>query len=231
VQLSLFQSQPEPDPSHPSYLKAFRLLEKHLPAASLEQASRAVAGEEVVLKISRGRATKSGDFRPGREGTPDRISVNKTLTPAAFLVTLLHELAHVRVHRRFTPSRSLFRRRVKKYQPHGTEWKDEFRLLMAPYLRPDIFPEEVLEALSRHMQNPRASTFSDLRLSRVLGGHDENPDLVSLELLPLGTVFEIPSGRRFVKQEKKRKRFLCLCLNNKRKYFVSPLAKVKVITS
>jgi SprT protein len=231
VQLSLFQPQSEPVPSHPSYLKALRLLEKHLPPASLDQASRAVAGEEVVLKISPGRATKSGDFRPGHEGKSDRISVNKTLNPSAFLVTLLHELAHVRVHRRFTPSRSIFRRPKKKYQPHGTEWKDEFRVLMEPYLTLEVFPAEVLEALRRHMQNPRASTFSDLRLSRVLGGHEEDPGGLSLESLPQGTVFEIPSGRRFVKQEKKRKRFLCLCLDNKRNYLFSPLAKVKIITS
>ncbi len=231
MQLSLFHAHPKPDPPHPSYLKVARLLEPHLPPDALERAAHIVAAEAVVLKISRGRATKSGDFRPGRDGLPDRISVNRTLTAPAFLITLLHEVAHVRVHAKHRTGSWTIRNRKKWYQPHGAEWKSEFRELMDPFLSPEIFPEEVLSCLRVHMMNPRATTFSDLRLSRALGRLEPASGLVYLESLPEGTLFELPSGRRFVKGEKKRKRFLCLSPDNKRKYLVSPLVQVRVADS
>jgi SprT protein len=228
--LSLFYAHPVLDPPHPGFLKVLRLLEPYIPPAAAEGAALAVAGESVLLKISRGRATKSGDFRAGRNGQPDRISVNRTLTPPAFLITLLHEVAHARVHARHQHRSLVSGKRKKSYSPHGNEWKNEFRELLAPFLEPDIFPHEVLECLRAHLKNPRASTFSDLRLSRALAKLEPPSGLVYLESLPEGAQFEIPSGRKFIKGVKKRKRFLCVSLDNSRKYLVSPLAQVSVIT-
>ena len=92
----------------------------------------------------------------------------------------------------------------------------------------EIFPPDILSALGIHMQNPRAATFSDLRLSRAVENYDEDTGLILLETLPYGCFFETTTGRKFRKLEQRRKRFLCYCPGNKKNYLFSPVAKVRL---
>lgn len=166
------------------------------------------------LKIVRHRHSKSGDFRPAHNGNPPRITVNGDLSPSAFLITLIHELAHHTVQKKPRP------------RPHGIEWKSKFREMMQPFLISSVFPPEILIPLQKYMKNPLASTSADQNLSRALKNPEENNGQVHLENLPPDAVFRIHNGKTFRKKEKLRKRYRCICLQNQRIYLISPVAPV-----
>ncbi|MDZ7848645.1 MAG: hypothetical protein U5L96_18960 [Owenweeksia sp.] len=53
--------------------------------------------EPVMLKIVSPRKTKFGDYRfPQKRDPRHRISLNSNLNPFAFLITLIHEMAHLK---------------------------------------------------------------------------------------------------------------------------------------
>ena len=60
-----------------------------------------------------------------------------------------------------------------------------------------------------------------------LEGHQmhQNDDLVYLDELPINSVFKY-RGKRFIKIEKKRKRYLCECVSDKRNYLFVSHARV-----
>jgi hypothetical protein len=127
-----------------------------------------------------------------------------------FLLTYIHEVAHLEVHRQFG----------SRVEGHGQEWKDTFRQMLEPILNELIFPADLLVALRSHMTDPRASTFSDPELVRVLRQYDPHAHTQTyLADIPEGSIFGI-RGRWFKKGETKRTRVLCQEIRSKRKYFV-----------
>jgi hypothetical protein len=176
----------------------------------------------VQFRISRQRHTKTGDFRPAHQGNPARITINGNLNPYAFLITLIHELAH---HFCFEEQEKNGRRRGRR-EPHGKQWKAVFREMMEPLLNPWVFPPELLSELSRHMKNPKASATSDPALSRALKEYDQPSGGLCLEELPVNAIFHLHNGKRFRKGERLRKRYKCVSLNDGRAYLISPVAIV-----
>lgn len=179
---------------------------------------------KVNLLITWGRTSKSGDFRPPKNGSLPVISVNKTLNEYAFLITLVHEMAHFLVHKEH-PKPGILKRK-QRVQPHGVEWKNVFRQLMGPFLSREIFPEKILEVLTVHMRNPRASTYSDPLLARVLLQFDRSVAGILIEELTDGGRFTTTSGMLFRKEGKLRKRYRCLRLKDRKIYLFSPIARV-----
>lgn len=178
----------------------------------------------VHLLIARSRSSKSGDFRSPVSGSPPVISVNHSLNPYAFLITLLHEMAHFNV---FAGQRGgLLLKGRRRVPPHGELWKEEFRKLTGPFLVVEIFPEPLLEALKHHMKNPRAATHTDPHLARILLYYDRESHGILIESLAEGRVFRTASGMTFRKGEKLRKRYRCVKLPDMRVYLFSPLARV-----
>lgn len=174
------------------------------------------------LKFKKPRSSKLGDFRAplGYKGICC-ITLNGNLNPYQMLVTFVHELAHYHVYMDY-PKRRL--------EPHGEEWKQTFAQLLLPYLKPEIFPEDVIEALKQHLLHIKASSGADLNLAKVMKRYDRNPSgekLLTVDDLPEGTVFQLGNGLRFKKGPKKRTRYQCECLDNGRTYSVSGLAEVK----
>ncbi len=142
-------------------------------------------------------------------GTP-RITVNHDLSVHEFLITYVHEVAHLHVHQQYG-----FR-----VDPHGAEWKKSFQQLLAPLLTLNIFPEPVLSGLKEHMVNPKASTYSDSVLTKKLRSIDPRVKSVTLlSDLPEGSLFDF-QGRWFRKGKLKRTRVLCLEIKSKRQYLV-----------
>lgn len=223
MRLPLFQSAND---HSSSFLNFRQMLEGRVPDAALEQIARTFSLQQIRLKITRGRATKTGDFRPSQNGNPCAITINENLNPYACLITLIHELAHYQVYKSKMDRMFSVRRTRKNYSPHGKEWKETFRLLFFEYLTEDIFPAPVLNALMIHLENPKASTFSDQQLLRALAVYDAASGLVTVESLPEGSNFRTTTGRHFRKLEKKRTRYLCLCLDNRKRYLFSPIAQV-----
>ena len=182
----------------------------------------------VSLRISKARSSKFGDYRPPVKPLPARISVNRNLNKFDFLITLVHEMAHHEVCIENSTPFTLFgiRRKKRRARPHGKEWKNRYQQLMNPLIRESIFPEEVLPLLVNHFENPRSSSKSNSHLVIALKKYDAPDDSVFIESLNFNTEFSLPAGRTFRKQEKLRKRYRCICLDNGRTYLFSPLARV-----
>jgi len=192
------------------------ILAQYLPEAAVDNLLNRIIEKKVHLKITRNRKTKLGDYRPPARYANHRISVNYDLNPYAFLITLVHELAHLVVYEQFE----------NQVSPHGKEWKIAYREMMQEFLIPEIFPPELLKAVESSLYNAKASTFTDLELSRILKTYDKPNGQIVLESLPAETVFVTQGGKKFIKGEKLRKRYKCLNLQNRRLYLFQPLTPV-----
>jgi len=187
----------------------------HLPnQVSLTLVERLLEGKNVSVRIASPRKTKRGDYRHPLGSKPHLISVNGNLPPYSFLVTLVHEIAHLYVWERFG----------KKAKPHGIEWKRTFQGIMQPFLEEEIFPEHIKTPLARYLRNPAASTSGDMELYKALEyAHKKKVDTYLVEDVPDGDRFTLNDGRTFTKLYKLRKTFLCEEVSTGRKYRVSPL--------
>lgn len=172
--------------------------------------------DAVHFKIVPPRNTKLGDFRPGMHGQKSQITVNGDLNPYSFLITTLHEFAHLETFLKYGNS----------VKPHGEEWKSTYRNLLLPAIDSGLLPQDILNALVASLANTKASSCSDVRLSRVLKGYDKPKEgVVLLESLPKNTTFAL-QGKNFIKGELRRKRYLCEEVSGHRKYLVHALSEV-----
>ena len=188
---------------------------------------------QVQLRISKVRTSKFGDYRYPLKNSPARISVNRNLNRFDFLITLVHEMAHHEVYTESIPPIQVFGfpRRIRRPRPHGKEWKAHFQRLMVPLMTESIFPADVLHQLARYFENPRSSSKANEHLAILLKNYDVPDDLVYIESLPFDAVFALPSGKRFRKKEKLRKRYHCICLDNRKIYLFSPTARVLPVST
>lgn len=194
------------------------VLQKYLPERAVAPCFELIRTNRVHLKVVNERVTRHGDYRLMPDGS-HQITVNATLNQYRFLVTLVHEIAHLVAF-------ETYGRRIK---PHGREWKQTFQHLMLPFLRPDIFPSTLLPLLAGHFRNPKASSGTDTRLAVALKEFDPPSSHTLLMELPLGTVFRIKNGRTFKKGHKKVKRYQCVEVGSGRLYLFQPNAEVEVI--
>lgn len=185
------------------------LLEQHIPASAVNYCVELWEQKPFLFKLSKKRTSKSGDFTC-IQGRNPRITINKDLHPFEFLITYVHEVAHHHVHKNYG-----FRA-----EAHGTEWKRTFQELLAPLLTENVFPKDLLGRLSQHMSNPKASTYSDSDLTKLLRSKDPRTAMATLlSELPEGSVFDL-NGRWFKKGKLQRTRVLCLEVKSKRQFLV-----------
>ena len=198
------------------------LLKQHFPEASVARVGEMYEQRRFVLKFNRPRNSKLGDFRPPRTKTSIcHITLNLDLNPYQMLITYVHEVAHYDVYQQYGS---------RFVQPHGKEWQNRFSELLQPFMTETIFPNDILEALQKHLNHIKASSTTDLNLQRVLKQYDKHSETVTtVESVPDGARFVLKNGQVFQKGEKQRTRYKCLCENNGRWYFVSALAEAKVL--
>jgi SprT protein len=190
--------------------KVLAILQQHLPEHAISYCFNLWNERPFALKITKSRQTKVGDFTSKSDALHPRITLNHDLNPFTFLITYIHEVAHLHVFLQY-------RNRV---DPHGNEWKVTFQKLLQPVLTPEIFPEQILGVLTRHMQNPKASSFADSVLTRALRNFDKGSNTnIVLADLPEGSTFHL-NGRYFTKGKLKRTRILCKETKSKRNYLV-----------
>lgn len=193
-------------------------LSKYIPQPAVPLLATWVMEMNAHLRITRARNSKLGDYRHPYGGEGHRITINHNLNPFAFLITLVHEMAHLTAWNKYK----------NNVAPHGPEWKNEYKMLMREVVRLGVFPSDVYDALVKYMQNPAASSCSDDGLQRILRRYDTGPKTFEhLEELPENSLFALDNGMVMRKGPKLRKRFKCLEVNSKRYYMVSPLAEVK----
>ncbi|MCK9269323.1 MAG: hypothetical protein RBR47_12630 [Bacteroidales bacterium] len=193
------------------------ILIKYIPEAAFEQVYALMMRHGLRIVVTRHRKSKHGDFRPGVKGKPSIITINHSLNPFAFLITLLHEAAHQLVWEKYKRSVS----------PHGPEWKKKFHELLQPFVLQNIFPDGIASQLEQDHLSIKYSTSVDLPLARQLKEYDKpRQGLVLLETLPNQTQFRLPDGKEFIKLSRRRKNFLCVDVANQRQYIFNPLAEV-----
>ena len=199
------------------YQRNSEILKKYLPEQSIDIVARWIIEYDFKLKIKRERSTRLGDYTQPHSGLNHTITINHNLNKFSFLITLVHEVAHL----------VTYNHHKNRVNPHGSEWKQNFKSLMHPFLTPDIFPLEVFAALRKYMSNPAASSCTDVQLLRMLKLHDEDMSSIFIENLPIHTLF-LYNSRLFKKGEKVRKRYKCLDVEKKATYLFNPLAEVEL---
>ncbi len=195
-----------------------KILSNYLPNGAEEYVAELIIKHQTHFKISRPRKTKLGDYRSPKNGKGHRISVNANLNPYSFLITTLHEFAHLTTYKRFK----------HEVYPHGPQWKTEFLNLFNPVYDLIDFPQDIKEALFNYFKNPKASSCSDDKLMRVLKRYDKNNDELLVEHIKTGQKFKL-NGKTFVKGKRLRKYYLCTDVNTKKEYRVNGLAEIQTI--
>lgn len=194
------------------------LFHRQLPEKSIPYCIRLWEDSPFLFKVKAPRSSKLGDFRYSKDQELQTITLNADLNPYQFLLTFIHEIAHLRA----------FIRHGVRHEPHGKEWKFLFKQLLEPLLEESIFPIDLLVPLRIHMKNPSASSAKDLFLMKEMSKYDTknkaNPFSFLADLGP-ETRFEL-AGRRFTKKESRRTRVLCVEMESGKKFLVSRLAKV-----
>ncbi len=194
------------------------ILEKYIPQAAVMQSFELIKVNNVHLKIVNERVTRHGDYRKMPNGQ-HQITVNSNLNPYRFLVTLVHEIAHL----------VAFTKYGRYIKPHGKEWKLTFQHLMLPFLRPEIFPNQLLPVLAMHFKNPKASSDTDAKLSLALKQFDAPNDKNYIFEIPFGGTFRLYNGRIFRRGNKKVKRYECMEISTGRIYLFNPNAEVEFL--
>jgi SprT protein len=195
-------------------------LQDYLPPYTYEPVLHYLQVYKVHLTVARERKSILGDYRHRTGVHSHRISVNGNLNPYSFLITLLHELAHLLT----------FEKWGNKVASHGKEWKATFGQLLAQFIEHDIFPQDIKTVLLQSLHNPAASSCADEALLRTLRSYDKkNGESLFVESLPEGSLFKTHDGRVFKKGEKMRKRFRCVEVATKRLYLFSGVYEVEVI--
>ena len=193
------------------------ILLKYIPEHAVKPVSELIVTHGVHLKIVNERATRHGDYRNFRG--KHEITVNGSLNKYRFLITLIHEIAHLVAGVKY--GRSI--------KPHGQEWKHTFQMLMLPYIRPEIFPNQLLGLLARHFKNPTASSDTDATLALALKQFDaKKEDHNYIFQLPYGTIFRV-KGRIFEKGAQRTKRFECKETTTGKMYLFNPNAEVEIL--
>ncbi|MFN4298124.1 MAG: SprT-like domain-containing protein [Thermaurantimonas sp.] len=133
-------------------------LAKYLPDKAYHYVEGLLNQHTIFLKITKPKRSRAGlyffDEKRGRHA----IYINGNLDKYNFLITLIHEYAHLVARSRYG----------KAIKPHGPEWKSTFRELMKPLLHTDIFPPAIITYLRSHMANPAATHFRDKALIEAI---------------------------------------------------------------
>jgi SprT protein len=170
------------------------------------------------LKITKPRDTKFGDYRPSYQQKKQQITINGNLDRYSFLITLLHELAHLYVQEKLT----------KKHLPHGPEWKNTFSQLLRVAVNHDLFPPEAADRIKHfyiekqlftQTSRNKIQTALDLSLGKI--------PAIKLEHIPVEKKVLLDNGMTVVKIKQLRTRCLCRCLDDNRMYYINKYIEVK----
>jgi hypothetical protein len=190
-------------------------LEKHLPPLKASSIMEYLSTHKCVLKITKPRKTKRGDFR--QQGNKLSISVNHDDNTYRFLFTLIHEMAHLKTYVEYR----------NKVKPHGEEWKTNFSELFYYFKMEEEFgrDETLLHTVKHELLNPKACSGVSLKVEKAFAEFDEHP-IIYLEEISEGSDF-IFRNTKYQKLETRRSRILCLNHSNQRKYTINKAASVE----
>jgi SprT protein len=194
-----------------------------LPEGTFDRVVTYIHHYKVHLTISKQRKSVLGDYRHSGWGSNHRISVNGNLNKYEFLITLLHELAHLLTY-------ELHKNRV---EPHGKEWKAHYSRLLVDFVQQKVFPADVEKALQKSINNPSATANGETELLLVLRKYNEAKREGVLHVIdvPENALFQTENGRIFRKGALRRKRFECVELKTGNRYTFSAITEVRILSA
>ncbi|MCC6601174.1 MAG: SprT-like domain-containing protein [Crocinitomicaceae bacterium] len=194
-------------------------LRRFVPTGSLVRVCEILRRYPHHLVITMPRATKLGDFTADNRGQRHQLTVNGNLNQYAFLITLMHEMAHL----------ITYINHKDNVKPHGEEWKENFKKTLGPFLSDGIFPADIENAVRKYLSNPGAATCSDIHLAKTLARYDRtsHPNIKLLDDIPAKSRFVYGKEKRvFIKGDRIRTRYRCVEENTRHEYLFSPLVKI-----
>lgn len=195
-------------------------LQDYLPPGTYEPVLAYLREFKVHLTVAKERKSILGDYRHRTNQSHHRISVNGNLNKYSFLITLIHELAHLVTFEKYS----------NRVMAHGKEWKTIYGQLLYQFLQHKIFPPDIEQELLQSLHNPAASSCAEEGLMRVLRRYDSGKNkLLLIEEIPGQSLFRISDGRIFQKGIKLRKRFKCVEMATGKIYLFSPVYEVELL--
>ncbi|GAB4293879.1 MAG: SprT-like domain-containing protein [Marinilabiliales bacterium] len=197
---------------------SFDILSNYLPEKAVEDICLLLSKANIKLNIAKSRNSKKGDFKV-IDGRFPVITINHDLNKYDFLITLIHELAHYQTWEKYK----------FKIEPHGYEWRMNFKKLLLVFNDKNVFPENLFKVLNENIFTPRDFTGNyKKKLNMVLQTYnDDYCESLFVKDLTTNTCFELKSGRKFRLIKKIKTRYQCIDLQNKKEYIVSGEAIVK----
>jgi len=192
-----------------------------LPEGSFEDVVGYLNHYKVHLTVTKRRKTVLGDYRHPFLGANHRITVNSNLNKYEFLITLLHELAHLLT----------FEQHRNKVEAHGKEWKNNYSQLLISFIQKKIFPPDIETALQQSVINPAATANGETVLILALRKYNSarREGFYHIAEIPVGSMFQTDDQRIFKKGEKRRSRYTCTEIKTGLKYTFSPVYEVKLL--
>jgi hypothetical protein len=192
------------------------LIAKYIPQPTVPIVVNWIIDYKIVLTITEKRNSLLGDYRHPYDKSGHRISINGDLNQYAFLITFIHEMAHLMCWEKYRG----------KVKAHGAEWKQLYSFLLKDFFAQNIFPEQLIIPLKRYTSDPSASTCNDPHLMKALRHFDTRLNLL-LEEIAKDDLFKTHDGRIFKKGERVRVRYKCLEVKTNRIYLFHPAHEVK----
>jgi predicted SprT family Zn-dependent metalloprotease len=193
------------------------ILLEFFPQTSVDFAFSLIKKHKVFFKITPERLSKKGDYYPPQRGNGHIITINGSLPEYEFLLTFLHEFAHLFVWEKYKNT----------VQSHGKEWKSEFQSILLDAVSLKLFPEKLEKAIFyQYLRKQAFSAQANTNLLNVLRELNPNDKTILVGDLPKGAKFWLKNGMCFVKGEKLRKRYKCKECNTKRTYTVHGFAEI-----
>lgn len=197
------------------------ILAKYLPDKVLDEMLKYLMTNGISFVITNKRRTKLGDYRcPQRDKRFHRITVNGDLNRYAFLLVLLHEIAHYEMYMQY-------RNTIK---PHGEEWQRCYSDLLAKYI--DVFPSHIRPLMLKYTSVIPLKKAVENEIMDALRVSDDNnsdySDTIQLKELQLNTTFVTLDGRVFKIMEKRRTRYRCVLLSTGQIYLVPGCMRVRL---
>ena len=196
-------------------------LTAYIPESSFDDVLHYIHVYKVHLTVTKKRKSVLGDYRHNTIGKNHRISINGNLNKYEFLITLLHEIAHLLTFEQFG----------NRVDAHGKEWKMHYKNLLMHFIHKDIFPKDVTKELLKTLHNPAATANGETALLSVLRNYNaiKKVNVLTIQEQAEGVLFETEKGKVFKRGTKRRKRYECVEINSGRLYSFSAIAEVRLI--
>ncbi len=204
----------------PKELKALETLAAYLPNGSYATVAKYITTYSIQLTITKDRKSILGNYKSPMPHQNHQITINGGLNMYNFLITLIHEIAHLTTYVQYRNT----------VEPHGKQWQAAYRKLLDEFVELNIFPNDIIKAIRLTQQQPAASSCAEVHLTKALSNYDSNAaELEFVERLAVGQQFTTPDGRVFVKGEKRRTRHFAKEPATGKMYLFSGVYKVKVL--